>query len=104
VSTSRGHLRPAADAPEHGELTEQLAAGGGFVVELILSGEVETPLAFLEERDEWVVVLEGAAVLEAEGEKLVLGGGDWVLLPAGTPHRLLQVAPGTRWLAVHGRA
>jgi quercetin dioxygenase-like cupin family protein len=28
--------------------------------------------------------------------------GDWVLLPAGTRHRLVETAPGTNWLTVTG--
>ncbi len=32
-----------------------------------------------------------------------LGPGDWVLLPAGTPHRLVETEPGTKWLTVTGR-
>ena len=71
------------------------------MVEQILSGEVGGPLDYLQEQDEWVVVLNGAAVLEVGGQRVELGAGDWVLLPANVPHRLVSVKPGTNWLGVH---
>jgi cupin 2 domain-containing protein len=48
-----------------------------------------------------VVVLEGAAVVEVDGERLDLAPGDWVLLPAGVPHSVVRTEIGTNWLAVH---
>lgn len=71
------------------------------VVEQILSGELAGPVDFQQEHDEWVVVLAGVAVLEIDGEPVDLRPGDWVLLPAGTAHRLVRTEPGTNWLAVH---
>jgi len=41
--------------------------------------------------------------LDVDGETATLGAGDCVLLPAGTPHRLLRVEPATSWLAVYLR-
>ena len=48
-----------------------------------------------------MVVLEGAAVVEADGERLDLAPGDWVLVPAGVPHSVVRTEIGTNWLAVH---
>jgi cupin 2 domain-containing protein len=48
-----------------------------------------------------VVVLDGAAVLEVDGQRLELGPGDWVFLPAGVAHSVVSTDAGTRWLAVH---
>jgi quercetin dioxygenase-like cupin family protein len=31
-----------------------------------------------------------------------LGAGDWLLLPAGVPHRLVHTDAGTSWLTVTG--
>ncbi|HTT85853.1 MAG TPA: hypothetical protein VMF60_00675, partial [Acidimicrobiales bacterium] len=42
----------------------------------------------------------GGATLEIGDERLEMGPRDWVLLPAGTPHRLVATDPGTSWLAV----
>jgi mannose-6-phosphate isomerase-like protein (cupin superfamily) len=74
---------------------------GNAVVEEILSGRLDGPVDYVQDQDEWVVVLEGGAVLEVGAEHVELDPGDWVLLPAAVPHRLVETTPGTRWLAVH---
>jgi cupin 2 domain-containing protein len=71
------------------------------VIEHILSGALPSPADYDQSHDEWVLVAEGAAVLEVGDERLDLSGGDWVLLPANLPHRLVESRPGTSWLAVH---
>jgi quercetin dioxygenase-like cupin family protein len=53
--------------------------------------------------DEWVLVLEGRARLRVEESELELRAGEWLLLPAGCPHTVLETEPGTNWLAVHLR-
>lgn len=98
---NRGRLSSAAEAPEIGERTEELAQLGGVVVEYTLSGELSAPVTYDQAHDEWVVVLDGAAVLEVDGERMDLRIGDWILLPAHVPHRLVETRPGTRWLALH---
>jgi mannose-6-phosphate isomerase-like protein (cupin superfamily) len=100
----RGRLRAGRAAPDEGEETVVLATVGGAVVEQILSGRLDAPVDYLAGVDEWVVVLGGRATLEVAGELLELHAGDWVLLPAGTPHRLVDTDPGTNWLTVTGRA
>jgi len=72
---------------------------GRVVVEQILSGRVDTPVDYLEPRHEWVAVLAGGAVLEVDGDAVTLEPGDWVVLPADVPHRLVLVEEGTSWLA-----
>jgi len=76
---------------------------GGAVVEQILSSASPEPMAYLQDHDEWVVVLEGAATLEVAGERVDLAAGDWLLIPASTPHHVVATVAGTNWLAVHGR-
>lgn len=98
----RGRLRLPSDAPAEGERTDRLVGVGDRpVVEQLLSGRVDCPIDYLGDRGEWVAVLAGGAVLEVGGEQVDLGPGDWVVLPARVPHRLLRVEPGTSWLAVH---
>jgi mannose-6-phosphate isomerase-like protein (cupin superfamily) len=77
--------------------------GASARVEHIVSGRLEAPVDYDQDDDEWVLVLAGSAEIEIHGEVLDLAAGDWLLLPARTPHRLLSVEPGTRWLAVHAR-
>ena len=73
---------------------------GEVIIEQILSGVVDRPVEYDQDHDEWVVLLEGSAELEVNGETLLLEQGDWVLLPRRTPHRLIRTTQGTNWLAV----
>ncbi|HEV2369901.1 MAG TPA: cupin domain-containing protein [Acidimicrobiales bacterium] len=98
----RGRLLGPDDAPPTGERAEDVAVVGSARVEQILSGALTGPVEYLQAHDEWVVVLAGCAELEVMGERHELAAGEWVLLPAGTPHRLVRAQPGTAWLAVHG--
>ena len=72
-----------------------------MVVEQILSGPGVTPQDYLQEHDEWIALLAGHALLDVGEERVELDAGDWVLLPAGVPHRLVEVDSGSNWLAVH---
>ncbi len=101
--THRGRLHDGVHVPATGERHVTVTAVGAARVEEILSGDVRGPLGFLSEEDEWVVLLAGTARVELDGEEHLLTAGDWMLIPAGTPHTLHQVEPGTRWLAVHSR-
>ena len=97
----RGTLSDPSDGPAQGEHFEAIVAMGNVVVEHIVSGHSSTPASFLQTHDEWVVVLSGAALLDVDGERCRLGPRDWVLLPAGIPHTVLETTEGTTWLAVH---
>ena len=73
----------------------------GVVVEQIVSGTLEAPVDYVQEDDEWVVLLAGEASLLIEGASVELRAGDRLFLPAGVPHTLVKTAPGSSWLAVH---
>jgi mannose-6-phosphate isomerase-like protein (cupin superfamily) len=100
MSLTRGRLRDPDTAPNTGEETHRLAELDHVAVDQILSGRLDGPVDYFPDVDEWVVVLHGRATLDVGDERLDLGPGDWVLLPARTPHRLVETAPGTNWLTV----
>jgi cupin 2 domain-containing protein len=99
--TDRGRLAPAATAPARGERIDVLVERGGTVIEHILSSAAVEPVAYDQDHDEWVLVVEGSATLEVEGAPVDLAAGDWLLLRAHQRHRVLATSAGTRWLAVH---
>ncbi len=58
-----------------------------------------------QDRDEWVALIQGQAVLEyGNGEKLPLNAGDHVLIPAHQRHRVDYTSrmPPCIWIAVFG--
>lgn len=91
------------------EVFEKLAEGDGVTVERIVSTGQSTPAGdwLIGDRHEWVALLTGAARLLFEGESAPrpLAPGDWLLIPAGTRHRVEWTAADepTVWLAVHYR-
>lgn len=90
-----------------GEVCEALVADKGILIERIISvGQVSPPdFWYDQERDEWVIVLQGNAILGWEdGQRTELKVGDWVLIPAHKKHRVeyTSAEPPCLWLAVHG--
>ena len=88
------------------EVLEQLAGNGACRLERIVStGQVTPPGEWYDqERDEWVVMLSGAARLQYEdGVALTLAPGDYVHIPAHRRHRVAWTSPNeeTVWLAMH---
>lgn len=96
---------PAA-LPES-ELAEPLIEGAGVLIERIISRGQASPPGFWydQDRDEWVALLQGRAVLAyADGRRVSLAAGDWLLIPAHEKHRVeyTSAEPPCIWLAVHG--
>jgi cupin 2 domain-containing protein len=88
---------------EDGEDFEVLLRRGDLVIERILSSDSPDPTLYDQDQDEWVLLLEGRAILEVAGEAIDLLPGDHLLIPAHTPHRVVATHPEPRciWLAVH---
>jgi len=88
------------------ELFETLCKTGQVHIERIVSRGHVTAEAYWYDQDwaEWVVLLQGRAVLAYEGSSsITLNPGDYVLIPAHTKHRVewTQEDADTVWLAVH---
>lgn len=96
--------RLAERVPASGEDFHAVARVGGARIEHIVSSASPDPGTQAQDWDEWVLLLVGAATLEVAGESMDLRPGDWVLLGAGVPHRVLATVAGTQWLAVHAAA
>jgi cupin 2 domain-containing protein len=100
-TTRRERLRDPADAPATGETFHELLSARGVLIEEILSGASAEPTPYLQDHDEWVVVLAGGALLDVDGERCELEAGEWLLLPRDVAHTVIRTQPGTHWLAVH---
>ncbi|MGD8579002.1 MAG: cupin domain-containing protein [Lysobacterales bacterium] len=92
------------DLPE--ELFETLVQSETVHVERIVSRGHVSPAGdwYDQERNEFVLLLQGAARLEfKEGYEVELEPGDWLGIPAHRKHRVAWTDPDqpTIWLAVH---
>lgn len=94
-----------ADLPlvTSGEDFRALLRQPNLVIERIVSSAAPEPVLYDQEQDEWVLLVEGRATIEIAGEAMDLSPGDYVFIPARTPHRVLSTVPEPRciWLAVH---
>lgn len=96
-----GNLYENAHPPQAGERFDTLLTHQGLVIERIVSTSKIASQEYVQEQDEWVVLLQGEARLDVAGQPQPLKAGDYLFLPARTPHTVRSVSDGAMWLAVH---
>jgi cupin 2 domain-containing protein len=96
-------LFPDFQPPVEGERLEELLTRKGVRIERILSAPGSMSGPYDQEQDEWVLLLQGRAVLEVAGARIELAAGETLFLPAHTVHSVLDTSadPPCIWLAVH---
>jgi cupin 2 domain-containing protein len=95
------NLYDNAARPATGERFDVLLAHKNLVIERICSSS-DIPLTqYVQAHDEWVLLVQGTAEIEIDGKTESLKSGDYVFLPANTPHCVRNVSEGALWLAVH---
>ncbi len=87
--------------PEKGETFETILKNKNVIIERIVSSDNIEPKEYIQEQDEWVILLKGKAILKIENKILELKEGDFVFIPSKKPHWVLKTEKGTVWLAVH---
>ena len=70
-------------------------------IKRIVSNTLKTPQHFVQDEDEWVVVLKGCAKLEIDGIVHKLKAGESCFIPAKTKHTLLKTRQVVVWLAIY---
>ena len=89
------------------ELFESIVANDNILIERIVStGQITPPGEWYDQdKDEWVILLQGEAILAYEyGSQIKLTAGNYLLIPAHQKHRVEYTSsnPPCIWLAVHG--
>ena len=90
------------------EIFDQLILNKNLIIERIISSGHITPEGewYDQEKDEWVLLLQGNAKIEFENaEQLEMKAGDYLLIPSHKKHRVsfTSSTPPCIWLAVHFR-
>jgi cupin 2 domain-containing protein len=87
--------------PSIGEIHETLFKQNNIEISHIVSSSKLPDIEYDQEKDEFAIILEGAARLEIEGREVCLKKGEHIFIKAHTKHRVLTCDNGTRWLAVY---
>lgn len=88
------------------EFFEEILAGKDFKMERIISEGHSSPENFWydQDKDEFVMLVSGSAVLEFENNELIeMKPGDYLIIPAHKKHRVAKTDSNqkTFWLALH---
>lgn len=85
------------------EIFEELFEKDAVKIKKITSPKNFKSEIFIQDEDEWVIVLQGSAELEISGEKINLKKDDHVFIPRKAPHQILKTSGDTEtvWLAVY---
>lgn len=86
------------------ETVETVLRGrGGFRVERIRSEAYANGEWYDQSEDEFVMLLSGTATLEfADGRRVELSAGEWLVIRRHVRHRVAAVSAGSVWLALFG--
>lgn len=87
--------------PQSAETFTTLLEHKNIKINRIVSSNNLDETVYIQEEDEWLVVLEGQATLLLNDEKKTLIKGDTLFIPSKTLHRVLSTQSGTVWLTVH---
>lgn len=87
------------------EVFEEIVNSGPVRIERIISHGHSSPETgwYQQDENEWVIVLSGTGTLRLDnGEDITLVPGDYHLIPAQQPHKVIRTAADepTIWLAV----
>ncbi len=87
------------------EVFEIFADTSSFLIERIVSNNAVSPAEgwYEQDHDEWVLVMQGVAIIETETGKTELHTGNSILIPANIRHKVVYTSsnPVCVWLAVH---
>jgi len=87
--------------PTSGEDFSTLFKGQNIKIVRIVSSNKIEPQEYIQDDNEFVILLEGSATLEIDGKLKELVKGDTLFIRAKTPHKVLKTSKGALWLAVH---
>ncbi|PHV61278.1 cupin domain-containing protein [Cyanobacterium aponinum] len=84
-----------------GEDFSELLNCRNVVIERIVSSKNPDNKVYCQEQDEWVILIKGKAQLRIKDDIVNLKAGDYLFIPAMTPHQVLTTSNNCLWLAIH---
>lgn len=93
-------LKPL-NIPKSGEIFTTLLEHKNIKIVRIVSSEDIDHNEYIQDEDEWVLVVKGGATMIVEEKKITLKEGETLFIPTKTKHTITSTQKGTVWLAVH---
>ena len=87
--------------PNIGETFTTLLEHKNIKINRIVSSDTLEHIEYMQEEDEWLILLDGQATLLLNKEEKILHKGDILFIPAKVPHTIMKTIYGTVWLTVH---
>jgi cupin 2 domain-containing protein len=87
--------------PKKGETFTTLLKHKNIKINRIITSSNIEPIEYIQEEDEWLVLLEGEASLLIRKKEKVLIKGETLFIPAKVPHTVIKTSQGAVWLTVH---
>jgi len=87
--------------PKSGETLTSLLEHKNIKINRIVSSSDIEPKEYIQEEDEWLVLLEGEATVLVGNAEKKFTKGDTLFIAANVPHKVLETKEGTVWLTVH---
>lgn len=89
------------EIPQIGEVFTTLLENKNVKIVRIISSKDIEHKTYLQDEDEWVLLIEGDATILMDNTEHKLHAGDTLFIPSHTPHEVIEVTHGTLWLGVH---
>ncbi|MCL2925653.1 MAG: cupin domain-containing protein [Trichodesmium sp. MAG_R04] len=85
------------------EIFNNLLSHKNVKINKIISPLNFTSEEFIQDEDEWVILLQGSAILEINYKTSKLVKDSYIFIPAKTPHKIISTDSKieTIWLAIH---
>ena len=87
--------------PNKGETFSSLLEHKNIKINRIVSSSKVEPIEYIQEEDEWLLLIEGEATLLINNEEKILTRGETLFIPANVPHTVIKTQHCPVWLTIH---
>ena len=87
--------------PKKGEVFTPLFEHKNIKINRIISSSEVEDKEYIQDEDEWLVLLEGEATLVLNQKEKIIVKGETLFIPAKVPHKVLKTQQNTLWITVH---
>ena len=83
------------------ETLTELLQHKNITINRIVSNRLENGSWYDQDEDEWLLLVEGVAILLIDDEEKTLKAGDTLFIPAHELHKVISTSDNALWLTVH---